>query len=146
MKKKYFWGMLAIVFVAVLGVGFMSCGDDGDGGNSALSGTWKGQGTGNDDDEKVTIVFRGNNTGTFTITSHDSYYGTETESYTFTYTYEEDTKTGIMIVKFKDNHDSYSSYSSGSSGTETFYFWFEGDKRCLEEHLYGNPEWVLTKQ
>ena len=65
MKKKYFFCMLAILFVAVMGVGLISCGgDDGDGGgSSSITGTWTGQGTGEDENEKVTIVFRSNGTG-----------------------------------------------------------------------------------
>ena len=51
-----------------------------------------------------------------------------------------------MLLKFDDDDDSYSSYSGSGGGTETFYFWFEGDKMCIDDRLYGNPEWTLTKK
>ncbi|MBR1668249.1 MAG: hypothetical protein IJ693_08220 [Bacteroidaceae bacterium] len=47
MKKNYLWSMLTTVMVAMLSIGFVSCGDDDDdngggtsGGSSALVGTW----------------------------------------------------------------------------------------------------------
>ena len=153
MKKHYFlWSMLAFLMATMLSVGIVACGDDdnGNGSSNAVTGTWVGQGYGEDDDEKVTIVFRGDLTGTFTISYYDSYYGTETETATFTYTLNED-NTGVMLFKF-DKGDSYSSKGSGSSSgsgssVETFYFWFDGDKLCIDDgRLYGTPEWVLTRK
>jgi len=145
-KKNLLWCMLATLLAVVLSVGFASCGDDDDnGGSNAVTGTWVGIGTGEDDDENVTIVFRGNLTGTFTLSGYDSYYGTETETATFTYTLNED-KTGVMIFKFDDEDDSYSHSGSGSN-YETFYFWFNEDGNlCIDEKLYGRPEWVLKRK
>ena len=43
-KKKYYWSLLTVVMMAVMSVGFVSCGDDddepGSGSNSTLVGTW----------------------------------------------------------------------------------------------------------
>ena len=46
MNKKHLWNLLAIMMVAMLSVGFTSCGDDDDEGgsvNSDLVGTWTKQ-------------------------------------------------------------------------------------------------------
>ena len=52
-------------------------------------------------------------------------------------------------MKFDDYSSSSSSggHSSGSGGgNDTFYFWFDGDKLCVNDQPNGTPEWVLTKQ
>lgn len=150
-KKNFFLSMLAIAMVSMLSVCIASCGgddkDDG-GGSNAVTGTWVGQGLGEDNDEKATIVFRSDLTGTFALSYYNSHYGNETQTATFTYTVNED-KTGVMLMKFDDYSSSSSSggHSSGSGGgNDTFYFWFDGDKLCVNDQPNGTPEWVLTKQ
>lgn len=142
--KKILFGWMAIMLVAIVSVSIVACGDDDDDSDSnAVTGTWKGQGFSYDDDEQVTIVFRGNNTGTFTLSTYDSYYKDyDIDKEEFTYELYEDGKSGRMEVKYIDEDD----YGDGYE-IERYYFWLEDNILYVDDNeLYGTPEWVLTKK
>ena len=93
MKKNYFYGLLAIVMVALLGVSFVSCNDDDDDNGPKISnivGTWKHT----QEIGYTLLVFRSNGTGY----ANEYYYEDgEAETYNFTYTFDE----GSMILRVK---------------------------------------------
>ena len=133
-KKNFLWSMLAIMMVAMLGVGFVACGGD-DGDNSkGVVGTWSGQ----EGKRYLTLTFKGDGTGTYISRYNDSYSGMETETGTFTYIMEGDNK-GIINIR---EYDSYSGY-----GYETVYFVIEGKTMSLyDDYYYDDLEWILIKQ
>ena len=60
-KKNFLWGMLAILMVTMLSVGFAACGSDDDDNKTSngVVGTWSGR----DGSSTVTLTFNSNNTG-----------------------------------------------------------------------------------
>ena len=79
MAKKYFWSLLTLMMVAMLSVGFVSCGDDDDEDNASIVGTWVGYSNG----EYVTYQYNSDGTGTITVND---------VSIRFTYSYNTETK------------------------------------------------------
>lgn len=132
MKKKLF-SLFAIFFVAVLCVGFASCGDDDDDDNVAV-GTWVAQ----EGRFSYSLNFRSNGSGTVITKYEDSYSGTETVSEKFSYSI---TKNNNGIITFDDG-DSY----SGSS-KQVYYFEIKGKKMFLY-YDKSSSEYILelTKQ
>ena len=93
MKKNFLWSMLSFVMVAMLSVGFVSCGDD-------------------DDDTKTEEVTSASILGSWSYTEirSDTHYISET------YTFNED---GTYIVLWEEGTSS-ETYSGEESGTYVF--------------------------
>lgn len=137
-KKNFLWGMLAILMVTMLSVGFAACGSDDDDNKTSngVVGTWSGR----DGSSTVTLTFNSNNTGMYIESYIDSYSGgKETESASFTYSMVDGSK-GIMMINVPDK------WYSGSS-TWTYYFVINGNSMSVyEDDFYDDLEYVLTKQ
>lgn len=134
-KKSIILSMMAVMLVALFGVGFAACGDDDNGGSGvSVIGTWTGQ----EGRHTLTLIFKDGGSGTFIEKYNDSYSGMETETGSFSYTIEGGSK-GMIIVQL------YDSYSGKEN--EIFYWMIEGNTMFLYEHGYGDDlEYVLTKQ
>lgn len=128
-QKSIFLSLLAIMMVAILSGGLAACdSDDDDSGSSSTGvvGTWSGT---IDGDEKLTLTFKKDGTGTWTSRYYDSYSGMETERGSFEYEMEGKSK-GIIYVKY---YDSYYGYDY-----DYLYFEIEGKRMLLFEDYYDD--------
>ena len=114
MKKNYFYGLLAIMMVALLGISFVSCNDDDDDNgpkSKTLVGTWKHT----QEIGYVLLVFKSNGTGY----AYEYYYEDgDAETYNFTYTFDKSSM--ILRVKAEDGEESALRVSFISSTEITF--------------------------
>lgn len=135
-KKGIILSMMAVMLVALFGVGFAACGDDDNGGSgSNVVGVWKGK----DGSTTITLSFNSNNTGMYVEVYDDKYSGEEVISTSFTYSMVDATK-GIISIKVPDE------WYSGSS-TWTYYFVINGNTMSLyDDDFYDDLEYVLSKQ
>ncbi|MBQ8457504.1 MAG: hypothetical protein IJ540_07875 [Prevotella sp.] len=69
-KKNYYWSVMIAFVMAIVSVGFVSCGDDDDpdggGGNSALVGTWTKYERGGATSWYIGIRLNGNGSASYT--------------------------------------------------------------------------------
>lgn len=79
-KKEFLWSMLTFVMVAMLSVGFVSCGDDDSGSDIPIVGTW----VDTDDNSDVSFTFNGDGSG---------YLKDKSGTSNFNYAYDESSKT-----------------------------------------------------
>lgn len=117
--------------VAMLSVGFVSCGSDSDDERSSVVGTW----TGRDGYHRLTVTFNNGGTGTMKSTWDDSKSGSKTYSVDFKYVMESNTEGKITYEEL----DSY--------GYETviLYFVVDGKTMTITDPQY-HETFVVTKQ
>ena len=131
MNKRNYLFLLAILMVAMLSVGFVSCGSDSDDERSSVVGTW----TGRDGYHRLTVTFNNGGTGTLKSTWDDSKSGSKTYSVDFKYVMESNTEGKITYEEL----DSY--------GYETviLYFVVDGKTMTITDPQY-HETFVVTKQ
>lgn len=131
MNKRNYLFLLAILMVAILSVGFVSCGSDSDDERSSVVGTW----TGRDGYHRLTVTFNNGGTGTMKSTWDDSKSGSKTYSVDFKYVMESNTEGKITYEEL----DSY--------GYETviLYIVVDGKTMTITDPQY-HETFVVTKQ
>ena len=127
MKTKNYLSMLAVMLVAMLSLGFVSCGDDDDDDNAAI-GTWYGE----SHSEGLTLVFKSGGKGV----AYASYNGERVgESESFTYKMKSNTSGTLYF----SDYDSY-------YGLETYEMTFKIEDGIMYLYDDGVLEWKLTQQ
>ena len=132
--KKISLKWMAALFVAIVSLSFVACGDDDekdDNGNKGIVGTW----TVSEGLSSLTFIFNSDNTGTFISKYEDPYSGTETDSESFTYSMT-GTNSGVIVLK---QYDSY----YGKNVTNVMNFTIDGNTMILYDD--DNNHIVLTK-
>ena len=116
------------MFVGMLSLGFVACGDDDDDG-SAIVGTWSG----NDYGDNYALTFKSNGSGTWVSRTYSHTIGT------FTWSMKSSSK-GSIVLKLSDIY-------SGDD-KEYLYFRVEGTTMYIyvDEDYKEGAEWVLTKE
>lgn len=124
--------MMAFAMIAMLCVGFASCGDDDEGPNpiSQIKGTWEERYVNSDGQSEITTFqFNSNGTGVQTIRIESGSIGITADPIAFNYTYRED---GTIQLKFDGDGTLY-------TGTCTI----TGNTMMLR---YGNTYYSLTRK
>lgn len=132
MKKSILFSLLAIMMIAMTGVGFMACSSSDDDGGG-LSGTWVCK----EGHHEITLKFKSGNSGTWIDKYNDYYSGYETVTGTFTYEMEGEHRAMVFIQAY----DSYYGHE-----VEIYYCVIEDDTLYLFEDDYGvDLEYVFTR-
>ena len=127
--KRIVLKMTAIMIMAVLCVGFMSCSSDDDDKNNVV-GTW----VEDYGDGICTFTFRGNGTGVY-VDRYNGNYGLETYSFNFNYRMHNDTSGDLIILDEHGDED------------EVLPFLVDGNvMHIYEDYSYDDVEWILYKK
>ena len=124
--KRFIYSSCALSIIIVLCI-IISCGkehtvDNGDDVSELVGTTWMGESVKH---EKITVYFRGEDSGVLTEVYDDDYYGTETWRVSFSYKMSSKTK---GVISFKEG-DSYSGY---------YYVNLRFDRDNDTMYLFGN--------
>lgn len=134
--------MLAVLMLAVLGLGFAACSssDDDEGDGTGVVGVWD-NGVDEMKEEKVVATFKGNGTGFFEYSCYEPGEGIVYEKENFTYVKDSDL-TGTIIVKYSDDDSS----GGGNSGPATYTLTYTiVDNEMIVKTSWGST-WEILKR
>lgn len=135
--KKFFYGLLAIVMVAVTGAVLSSCSSSGDDDTDSAETLKTVSGTtwiGTDDGDKLTLTFTDGSSGTWVSTYiENGVPDTEGGLFTYKLTSSINGLTGVVNISYPDGE------------TDIYTFVVSGFKMTIYEED-GDVSWILSKQ